>query len=145
MRTKFAVILKVKKDILSKIERELMAINSAIAQKKLDIIALRAQIKDIKIPQISVYRELLRFKDHIAALESAIEAENNLLALMESSKIDISKRYKAALIEYEKVNYLHLQEVEAWRKKLAKQEQKVLDDIAGILYHRAGNSAQWEG
>lgn len=136
MKTKFSVILKVKKDILNKIERELIHINNAIASKEKEIATLQAQLRELKMPQVSVYRELMAFKDSIMAFQMEIEQEKNILEFMKSSKIDINKRYKIAMIEYEKINYLHLQIIEERLIKQHKEEQKSLDEFGGILHHR---------
>ncbi|RAX54667.1 hypothetical protein CCY99_02575 [Helicobacter sp. 16-1353] len=136
MKTKFSIILKIKKDILNKIERELITINNAIANKEKEIANLKSQLKEMKVPNVSVYQELLSFKNAVSAFQLEIEQENNILELMKSTKIDINKKYKLAMIEYEKINYLHLQEIEWALNRLSREEQKVLDEFGGILHHR---------
>lgn len=142
MKTKFAVILKIKKDILSRIERELTNINNTILAKENEIENLKIELRNIKIPQVSVYMDFLRYKNHLSAFENEILQQTHLLELMKSSKIDINKRYKVALIEYEKINFLHLQEVKERQKALNQIEQKMLDDISGIMYHRHSKSVE---
>lgn len=136
MKTKFSIILKIKKDILSKVERELININNAILNKEQEIANLKSQIREMKVPNVSVYRELLSFKDRVSAFQLEIEQEHNILEFMQSSKIDINKRYKLAMIEYEKINHLHLQEIKEQLIKLSKEEQKALDEFGGIIHHR---------
>lgn len=136
MKTKFSIILKIKKDILSKVERELININNAILNKEQEIANLKSQIREMKVPNVSVYREILSFKDRVSAFQLEIEQEHNILEFMQSSKIDINKRYKLAMIEYEKINHLHLQEIKEQLIRLGKEEQKALDEFGGIIYHR---------
>ena len=134
MTTRFNTILKIKKDILNKIERELIKINHLISIKENEIATLKEQLKNMKAPSVSVYRELLAFKDSTLVFLNEIAQEQNLLEMMYSSRIDINKRYKIAMIEYEKINYLHLEELKFKVNKLNKEEQKFIDEIGGILY-----------
>ncbi|RDU57871.1 flagellar export protein FliJ [Helicobacter sp. MIT 99-5507] len=135
MTTRFNSILKIKKDILNKIERELIKINQAISLKENEIMLLKEQLNNMKAPNVSVYRELLAFKDSTSAFLNEIIEEQNLLEMMYSSRIDINKRYKIAMIEYEKINYLHTEELKLKIDKLKKEEQKFIDEVGGILYH----------
>ena len=140
MTTRFDTILKIKKDTLNRVERELVKINSAISLKENEITLLKEQLSNMKAPNVSVYRELLAFKDSISAFLDEIMQEQNLLEMMYSSRIDINKRYKAAMIEYEKINHLHLEELKLKFDKLKKEEQKSIDEIGGILYHLRDNT-----
>lgn len=135
MSVKFDVILKIKKDILNKVEQELININKAIALKENEIVFLKEQLNNMKAPNVSVYRELLAFKDATLAFQEEILQEQSLLEMMYSSKVDVNKRYKVAMIEYEKINYLHLEELRVKIERLNREEQKFIDEIGGILYH----------
>ena len=136
MKTRFYPILKIKKDILNNIEKELIKINQKISIKENEISMLKEELKNMKAPSVSVYRELLTFKDSAAAFLDEISKEQNLLEMMYSSRIDINKKYKMAMIEYEKINYLHTEELKLRVDKLRKEEQKFIDEVGGILYHQ---------
>lgn len=135
MTTRFDSILKIKKNILDKVEQELIKINNAISIKESEISYLKEQLHAMKAPNVSVYRELLAFKDATFAHQEEIIQEQNMLEMMYASKIDINKRYKEAMIEYEKINYLHLEELKLKLDRLNKEEQKFIDEVGGILYH----------
>ena len=135
MTTKFDSILKIKKNIVDKIEQELININNAITLKENEIVLLKEQLHAMKVPNVSVYHELLAFKDATLAFQEEIIQEQNLLEMMYSSKIDINKRYKAAMVEYEKINYLHLEELKTKLDRANKEEQKFIDEVGGILHH----------
>ncbi len=143
MTTKFESILKIKKNILDRIEQELININNYITIKENEIVSLKEQLCAMKVPNVSVYRELLAFKDSTLAFQEEIVQEQNLLEIMYSSRIDINNRYKAAMIEFEKINYLHLEELKLKLDKLNKEEQKFIDEIGGILYHLNSNPIKY--
>lgn len=144
METKFNKILKIHKNLVNKIERELLNINATISQKEEKIENLNNTINKMQIPKVSIYGDFLMFKNKVNLFLSQIQNENNMLDLMKSSRIDINKRYKTALIEYEKINYLHLLEIKEKTNKLKKQEQKTIDEFSGILHHRNKMDREFE-
>lgn len=135
MKTKFSQILKLKLNIVNKIEFEILQINGEILAKKREIEALELLISEFAPPKKSDrYSEFLNFRESISNIRDKIIEENNFLEMLESRKIDTIKRFNKAKIEYEKINYLHLEEIQNLLKKAKRQEILELDEIANIKY-----------
>lgn len=131
MKTKFSQILRLKQNIVDKIESEIMQVNGEIAEKKRAIAELERLISEFAPPKKSErYSEFLNFRDALSNIRAKIIAESNILAMMEARKVDILKRFKVAKIEFEKINYLHLQEVQIALKKAQRAELIELNEIA---------------
>lgn len=135
MKTKFSGILKLKNDILKKIEREILEVNSLIQAKEQEILALKNSLSSLFPPSGRKYAEFLAFRENLSNIRITIDNENNLLEMFRARKIDILKQYKIAKIEYEKINYLHLEEVKNILKAAKAKEQLELDEFGGILHY----------
>ncbi|MGX2982283.1 flagellar FliJ family protein [Helicobacter sp. 23-1045] len=131
MQTKFSKILRLKQSIVSKIELELMKVNAEILQKKGEIADLERLISEFSLPKGSKnYSEFLRFKEGISNIRAKITEENAFLQMMEARKVDITKQFQKSKIEFEKINYLHLNEVQNLLKKAQRAELVAMDEIA---------------
>lgn len=135
MRTKFSPILKLKKNILNKIEREILEVNALIAAKREEIAHLNAKIAEFSPPEANEYRAFLAYKDILHAFHKQIEAENNFLQMLESRKIDTLKRFNAAKIEHEKVNFLHTEALREILDARKRAEARYLDEIASMQFY----------
>lgn len=134
MKTRFSQILKFKQSIVNKIELEIVSVNNLIFAKQREIEALHKTMSAFTPPDTREYGLFLAFRESLSHLRDKINAENNILAMLESRKIDTLKRHKRAQIEYEKINALHLEEVQNALKKARKREAKEQDELAQIKF-----------
>lgn len=119
---------------MDKIEQEVMQVNGEILAKKREILDLKKNISEATMPESQEYRAFLAFRDTISNIFQKINDENNILEMLQSRKIDTLKRFKSARIEYEKVNELHLEEVQIALKKAQRRELKNQDELSQIKY-----------
>lgn len=134
METRFSQILRFRRSIMDKIEQEVMQVNNLIFSKKSEIESLHKTIAEFSPPKTQEYRLFLAYRETLSNIREKITAENNILQMLESRKIDTLKRFKKAQIEYEKVNELHLEEVQIALKKAQRRELKNQDELAQIKY-----------
>ena len=134
LKTRFSQILKFKLSIVNKIEQEIIQINNLIFSKKQEIEALHKTISEFTPPNTKEYGLFLAFRETFSNIREKINAENNILEMLKSRKIDTLKRFEKAKIEYEKINYLHLEEVQIMFKKAQKREANEQDELAQIKY-----------
>lgn len=111
-----------------------MSVNNLIFAKQREIEALHKTMSAFTPPDTREYGLFLAFRESLSHLRDKINAENNILAMLESRKIDTLKRHKRAQIEYEKINALHLEEVQNALKKARKREAKEQDELAQIKF-----------
>ena len=134
MKTRFSPILKLKISAMNKIELEIKEVNNLIFAKKQEIEALHKNISEFAPPDTQEYRQFLAFREMISHLREKIKEENNFLAMLQSRRIDTKKRFDKAKIEYEKINALHLDEVQELLKMAQRREAKEQDELAQIKY-----------
>lgn len=133
MKTKFSKILKLRQDILNKIEKEILEVNALISLKKQEIANLATQIASFSPPKSSTYSVFLAFREMQSNIRYKIQEEQNFLEMLEARKIDTLKKYNNAKMEYEKINYLHTNEVKMIVDKQKRLEQNELDEYGSIL------------
>ena len=134
MKTRFSPILKLKISAMNKIELEIKEVNNLIFAKKQEIEALHRTMGEFAPPNTQEYRQFLAFREILSNLREKIKEENNFLAMLQSRRIDTKKRFDKAKIEYEKINALHLEEVQELLKMAQRREAKEQDELAQIKY-----------
>lgn len=136
MKSKFSSILKIHKDKVTKIEKEMFQINSNISNKNNEIIQLKSEISKANfIPKSNEYSEFLTFQGFVDAMRNEIDELNIEIDRLNMKKSILEQQYKAAKVEFEKIEFLYTKELEILRARLNKEEQNLLDDYGGILYH----------
>ncbi len=133
MKTKYSQIIKIKKNDVSKIERDIQKINGSIAELEHKIASLKENLASFSLPQtgnFSIFRELATLKK---ALQDEIKRFENQLLVLNSRKQELLDELKKAQIEYEKMNYLHTQEIKKMLKEKHIKESQMMDEIAIML------------
>lgn len=138
MKTKFSPILRLKKEALDAAERDLVRLNGEIALLQNEIAALKNEIAALKTPQNANYAAFMLFRSAADALAATIEKKNTALDSLKGRKNALERAYQAALREYEKIKYLHEEEVALRRQKIARAEAAALDEYGSILHFAKG-------
>lgn len=133
MNTKFSKILKLRQDVLNKIEKEIIEVNALINLKKQEIANLISQIASFSPPKSSTYSVFLAFREMQSNIRYKIQEEQSFLEMLEARKVDTLKKYNKAKVEYEKINYLHTSELKIIIDRQKRLEQKQLDEYGSIL------------
>lgn len=132
---KLKEVLKAKKSILKAIEDELYILQNKINVKNNHIVKLKQEIKDSKMGDIKEYYEFLIFRNGIDNIRFEIEQEKNNLDSLHMQKTILNEKLKNAMIEYEKIAFIHNEEMQRYKKMLDKREQDESDNISGILQY----------
>jgi len=132
--SRYAPLVKLKKKGLDEAERNLTHSNAEVenAQKALDM--AYGALEDISIPQSGLISELRQGHIYLESRHNDIEnCKKRLVQAMHQQILD-REMFKKAMIEYEKFNYLEVQEVEKRIAKIKRDEQKFLDDVGTMTY-----------
>ncbi|WP_331774619.1 flagellar FliJ family protein [Sulfurospirillum sp. 1612] len=136
MKSAFSKISKIKKQKLNTIENEIMRIQLDIMRLEQAIKEIYEHIKKLEMPSrgsvvlLNFYqekRQLLNKQKH--ELDQRLEAKRERLTEKQTA-------YKDAQIDFEKIKYLEDQELMSKIKKIKKDEQKELDEMANILQYK---------
>ncbi len=134
MKSKFSEILKLKKEKISEVERSILEEQnkkSSLLQKNR---SLEVEIFNIDQPLSGNFSQIQLMKFHITNFRRAIEYNLNKVALIEENILSLNQLYKERKIDFEKINYLHKEEIAKHVKAIALKESKDLDEIANILF-----------
>ena len=130
MKTRYSSLVTVKKNIMQKSERVLQSatkdLNSASSALELSYSAL----KDVEAPNSGNMSQFLASRTLLESQRSII-AHNQEWKNYADKQVDIAKeKLKLDMIEYEKFNYLELEEVKKILRERKFQEAKDLDEVA---------------
>jgi hypothetical protein len=134
MKSKFSEILKLKKEKISEVERSILEEQnkkSTLLQKNRD---LETEISNVDQPLSGNFSQIQLMKFHVTNFKRAIEYNLNKISLIEDNILRLNQLYKERKIDFEKINYLHKEEIAKHAKAIALRESKDLDEIANILF-----------
>lgn len=136
MKSQFAGIVKVKKQILNKTQMELLHTRQKAYMIEKDILSLIDQITTIQTPKSGSFMLINQTHEQKRMLNVQKVGLEDELEGVQKQILYLEEKYKNANKEYEKMNYLKTKEEEEFRKKEQKQEQMRLDEISIQLFAR---------
>ncbi len=134
MKTKFSEILKLKKEKISEVERFILKERNEkflLLEKNKN---LELEILKIDQPLEGNFSQMQLSKFHATTFKRAINQNLYAITFIDKKIIDLNQLYKERKIDFEKINYLHNEEIIKYKKAVALQESKDLDEIANILF-----------
>ncbi len=134
MKTRFTDILKVKKQKLSEVERELLDVRNRKKKLELKIEQLDAEVASLKTPRSGDFGSLQMSRQSFLYLIQQKETLIDKLAVRIKQIEGLQELYKEANIDYEKIAYLDAEDIKKEMKRIADEESKELDEIANILF-----------
>jgi flagellar export protein FliJ len=136
LKTKYDSIVKIKKESVSKIERDIQKINNAILKIAEKIEDLKESLFKFSFPSSGTFSKIQQAKIAQNALKEEIKTYENQLSMLQSRKKDLLEELKKANIEYEKMKYLQGEEIKKRIKEMRLKEARDMDEIALLLRDR---------
>jgi len=133
MKTKFDSIVKIKKQAVESIERNLQKINTSIAMLKNKIEELNETLFSFTFPKVGNFSLLNQIKHQQHILRNEIQNLKNQTITLENRKRELLEELKKANVEYEKMKYLQAEEIKKMLKEKKLKESRDLDEIAILL------------
>lgn len=134
MKTRYTSLVSVKKNIMQKSERELQKANRNLKNAQEALASSFASLHDITLPTSGQISDFLSTRSLLDSQRDLIR-HNEEWVLFCQKEIELAKeQLKLDMIEYEKFNYLDLQEIKEILKKRKAQEAKELDEVALMTY-----------
>jgi flagellar export protein FliJ len=133
MKTKFDSVVKVKKQAVGKIERNLQKLNATIHKLNSTIENHNKTLLSFTFPKEGNFALLNQIKHQQHILREEIQRLKNQIMVLESRKKELLEDLKKANIEYEKMKYLQAEEMKKIIKEKKLKESRDLDEIAILL------------
>lgn len=130
MATKYTSLVRLKKNKMLEVERELMEASKRVdeAQEKLHV-AYEA-LNDATAISSGKMQNFLQSRALIEAQRAVIETFKHQVNEAIAKKEHYQALFKESSIEYEKFNFLELQEIKKEIARMKQKEQKDLDEMA---------------
>lgn len=135
-KSRYDSLVKLKKKSLDEAERTLIAANNEVAGATDSLSLAYELLSSLSLPTEGSIRELTQAAAMIHTQQMTIEESKERLRTAELKQKQAIDSFNLARIDYEKFNYLAVQEVQAHMKKLKEQEAKMLDEIGTMTYKK---------
>jgi len=132
-KTKFSSLVKIKKNKLEEIERQILDVQHRKQKVEKEITAVHQKIEDFHLPQEGAFSTFQLSKENLSILLIELDSLKQRLEVRIEQIKGLQELYKEADIELEKFMTLHSQVLEIQKLELEKLESKEMDEIANIL------------
>ena len=141
MRTRYTSLVSVKKNIMQKSERLLQSKNFALNNAKEALQNSFKALDELQPPKNGIISDFLSNRALLDSQRSIIRHNEEWVAFATREVQEAQEQLKRDMIEYEKYQYLELQEIEAMKKAQKIKDAKELDEIALITHNIKERSA----
>ena len=135
MKTRYSSLVSVKKNIMQKSERVLQTKNFARNNAKEALTESFSQLEQLQSPKSGLVSDFLSSRALLDLQRSLIRHNEEWLAFATKEVQEAQEQLKRDMIEYEKFQYLEVQEVEALKQQQKIKEAKELDEVALITHN----------
>jgi len=134
MKTRYSPLVSVKKNIMQKSERVLQSANNNLNSAKEALKTSLLELHTIETPQTGNIQEFLSARTLLDTQRVVIKHNEEWIAFAQHEIEEAKEQLKKDNIEYEKFNYLELEEIKRVMKERKLQEGKDLDEVALMTY-----------
>ena len=134
MKTRYTSLVSVKKNIMQKSERALQSANANLNNASVALELSFLELNSIETPTTGQISDFLSSRVLLDAQRKLIRHNEEWVDFAKNQIRESKEQLKIDMIEYEKFNYLELQEIKEILHKRKLQEAKELDEIALMTY-----------
>lgn len=136
MKSRYEPLVKLKKQALDKAEQQLLNANSEVTLSDTALKNAYAGLSSFESPLNGPIGELLQAQMMLQAQHREIETCRLRVERAVLNQHAAREAFRLSRIEFEKFNYLELQEVEAMMAKVKYDEAKMLDEIGTMTFKK---------
>ena len=141
MKTRFTPLIKVKKEMMDRCERDLQKANQALHNAKS---ALHEAYHELEKAQTPESGSMIQFKNSrmlISAQREIIKEKQEWLNFASKQVEGAKQALKTAMVDYEKFKYLEAEQIKKTLQEQRRKEQRELDEVAIQTFGRMEGSA----
>jgi flagellar export protein FliJ len=139
LKTRFSSLVKIKKNKMQESETSLSKANSLLSQAQKALEDSYHFLGDIEAPHSGKMSQFLASRSLVASQRDLIQKNKEWVSYAQNQVQATKEQLKKDMIDYEKFNYLEVEEVKKIIKKQKEKESKDLDEIALITFGRKDN------
>lgn len=142
MKTRFSSLVTIKKSAMQKSERVVQSANADLNSALVSLELSHKSLHDILSPQSGMMSSFLASRKLLDSGRNLIK-HNQEWVFYAKNQVQIAKEeLKKSMTEYEKFNYLELEEIKKILDKQKLTESKELDEVALMTYTRKTTQVQ---
>lgn len=142
MKTRYTSLVSVKKNIMQKSERALQSANANLNSALLALELSLEELKDIPSPTSGQISDFLAARTLLDSQRAIIQHNQEWIEFARKEIDTVTKQLKIDMIEYEKFNYLELEEVKKAIEIRKREEAKELDEVALMTYKKTDKTKE---
>jgi len=136
VKTRYTSLVSVKKNLMQKSERALQSANANLNSATIALELSLKSLNDIPSPTEGQISEFLSSRMLLDSQRNIIRQNEEWIDFCQHTIREAKEQLKIDMIEFEKFNYLELQEIKEILHKRKVQEAKDLDEIALMTYDK---------
>ena len=136
MNTRFSSLVKIKKSEMQKKERLVQSANADLNSALVALELSNNAIYDIQIPQNGSMSGFLQTRKLLESSRYLIQHNEEWVEFAKKQAEIAKEELKKSMIEYEKFNYLEVEEIKKIIQKHKLEESKSLDEVALMTHQR---------
>lgn len=134
MKTRYTSLVNVKKNIMQKSEQVLQAANANLNSALMALEISLEALSELHTPESGQISDFLSHRTLLDSQRVVIQHNQDWIAFARNEITQAKEQLKQDTIEFEKFNYLEIQEIKEILRKRKHQEAKDLDEIALMTY-----------
>jgi hypothetical protein len=135
MTSKFAPLTKLKKEQLEEVRRLLLQSNLYIQNLETELVGFEQDLMNQKAPTSGTIALFSQYTALTQACHDQIIRKKDQIYYAKQERYKIQDQVKVALLEFEKFNYLQIEEEKEHARKIKKEEAIQLDEVAIMGYN----------
>ncbi len=135
-KSRYGSLVKLKKKSMDEAERALIAANNEVAFASDRLNTAYETLSTLSLPSHGSIQQLTQANLMIQAQHTTIEECKEILERTQREQQERREQFERARIDYEKFNYLEIEEIKERIKKIKGQEAKMLDEIGVMSFKR---------
>ena len=136
MNTRFSALVKIKKSEMQKKERLVQRANADLNSALMALELSRNAMYDIEAPSKGFMSSFLQARTLLDSGRHLIEHNKEWAQFAQEQVYKAKEELKKSMIEYEKFNYLELEEIKKIMQAKKLEEAKSLDEVALMTHQR---------
>ena len=141
MKTRFSSLVTIKKSTMQKSERVVQGANADLNRATTALELSMNALNDVDTPKSGLMSGFLASRALLDSSRGLIKHNQEWVAFAKNQVFLAKNQLKKDMVEYEKFNYLELEEIKKIIKKQKQEEAKELDEVA-LLTHARKNSME---